>query len=170
MPTKLTKTLLFLSGYLPLFVIISIQNRGVWGWWAIAPTVAALIGTAWLWFFLLWVRRGSAVTFEVASVQRRDSEVMAYLFTYVIPFLAINGKDSSQAAGLGIFFFVLLVLHVQGSMIHVNPMLSLAGYHVYEIAGSDGNTFSILTRRKRILAPASLSAVVVGDDLLVEKQ
>ena len=42
----------------------------------------------------------------------------------------------------------LAILYVHSNMIHINPMLNLFGYHLYEITLVEGETYALLTGRR----------------------
>jgi hypothetical protein len=115
------------------------------------------------------VRKGEPRPIEVRSVQRKDAEVIAYIFAYVFPFLGMKIEDTSNVLGLGVFFLVLMVLNVSSNMVHINPALNLLGYHVYEVSLADDDTHTLLTRRARLVRGTKLSAVLIGDDFSMEK-
>lgn len=170
MPTIFSRVLLFLSAYSPLFIIFTIQNSHQYGYWAFIPVGVGLVATLWLWLFLRWIRGTAPRTIEVQAVQRKDSEVMAYMFTYIFPFLGLKFDEIANAASLGIFFLVLMVLHVSANMVHINPVLNLIGYHVYEISGESEATYTLISRRSRLTRGTHLDAVMIGDDLFMEKR
>jgi len=93
---------------------------------------------------------------------------MAYIVTYIIPFLAIPFSGWKEGVALTIFFIVLGILYVNSNMIHINPMLNLFGYHLYEVTLEDGDVQSLVTRR-RIRYRETLIAVRLGDEILLEK-
>jgi hypothetical protein len=88
------------------------------------------------------------MSIEVVQVRRRDGEAMSYIVTYLLPFLAVPFGNFEQAVSMGIFFLVLAVLYVNSDMIHINPMLNLLGFHIYEIELKNGEIHSIITRRR----------------------
>jgi hypothetical protein len=94
---------------------------------------------------------------------------MSYIVTYIIPFLAVPFNGWEQGIALLIFFLVLCILYVNSNMVHINPMLNLAGYRLYEITLDDGAVHSLITRR-RIVRGESLSVIKLGEDILMEKK
>lgn len=169
MPSAFARTILFLSGYVPLFLIFTIQYYPRYGRRALIPFgigVAAAIGLA---IWLRWVKTSSPRPLVVQTVQRKDAEVIAYIFAYVFPFLGLNVEDPASTLGLAVFFIVLMILNVSSNMIHINPALNIIGYHVYEISADDQGGHTLITRRKRLIPSTELKAVRIGDDLWMEK-
>jgi hypothetical protein len=169
MPSVLCRAILFLSGYAPLFLIFSIQFYPHYHFWALVPLAIGLAAFLWLLLFLRWVRKGATRSLIVRSVERKDAEVIAYIFAYVFPFLGLKLDDVANAIGLGIFFVVLMVLNVSSNMIHINPALNLLRYHVYQVTDDTDDTHTVVTRRNRLNTGTELAVVVVGDNLFLEK-
>jgi hypothetical protein len=119
--------------------------------------------------YLQKARSLGAIQVKIAGIHTRDAEAMAYIVTYIIPFLAIPLHGWKEGISLCIFFIVLGVLYVNSNMIHINPMLNLFGYHLYEITTEDGGVHSLLTKRT-VRHRETIEAVKLGDEILLEKQ
>lgn len=169
MPSALTRLLLFLSSYFPLSLIFFVTL--VHDHWriAIAILVIGSLGLLWMLIYLQAAQRLGAIPITIVAFQRRDAEAMAYIVTYIIPFLVIPFHGWKEGIALAIFFVVLGILYVNSNMIHINPMLNLFGYHLYEITADDGGVHSLLARRT-IRHKESLTVVKLGDDILLEKR
>ena len=92
------------------------------------------------------------------------------MFAYIFPFLTFDITNVSNALGLCIFFLVLMVLNVSSNMIHINPVLNLLGYHLYHVTVREGGTHTLLTRRSRLVRGTQIEAVLIGDDISMEKR
>lgn len=169
MPNVLTRLLLFLSSYFPLalifFFLFVAKRRGM----AIAILSFGVIGLVGMAMYLHMANRLGPIQIKVGGLQRRDADAMSYIVSYVIPFLAIPFSGWEQGVALSIFFVVLGILYVNSNMIHINPMLNLAGYHLYEITLEDGAVHSLITRR-RIVRGEKLLVIKVGEDIFLEKR
>ena len=170
MPSPLARTVLFLSGYLPLFVIFAVQSFPKYRYWACLPLGVAFLATLGSWIFLRWVDSSAPRPITVRRVHRRDAEVVVYMFAFIFPFLHVDLEAGSNALGLGIFFVVLMTLIVTSNMIHINPTLNLFGWHLYEITLDGGIEHTLLTRRSRLLQGTHLEGVLLGDYFFVEKR
>src|ERR1700693_5744628 len=140
MPNILTRLILFLSSYAPLFLIIAVR-----GWkdsrsLAIALAAIAVLAVLVLFVFLHVVRKLSADKVAISSVISRDGDAMSYIVTYLLPFLAVKLNDPTDAISLGVVLCVIGLLYVNSNMIHTNPVLNIAGYHIFEIEDSNGKT------------------------------
>ena len=121
------RIILFLSSYFPLAVIFFIVYRCTNPQFAWAALVLGALGLIGLFSYLTLVSRVSPLPLNVASVNRRDSEAMSYIVTYVIPFLAFPSEAQSKALPLLIFFLTIAVIYINSQMIHINPILNVVG-------------------------------------------
>lgn len=169
MPSVLTRLLLFLSSYFPLslifFVILVHEHRKT----ATGILVVGFSGLVWMLLYLRKAQALSGIQLKIAAFHRRDAEAMAYIVTYIIPFLVIPFHGWREGIALAVFFVVLGILYVNSNMIHINPMLNLFGYHLYEIAADDGGVHSLLARRT-IRHKESVTVVKLGDEIVLEKR
>src|SRR5947209_6326999 len=135
MASKLTRGILFFSSYFPLVLIFCILQLGKWPLWAVALLfgigIVSLLGTR----FYFWLMRSRAYVEQkkVINFTKRDSEVMSYIASYLIPFVTFPLDTAQQFWALGVFIVVLLIIYVHSNMIYINPMLNVAGYHLYEV-------------------------------------
>jgi hypothetical protein len=169
MPSIATRLLLFLSSYFPLALIFFVLFIGSHRDAAIATLSLGVIGLFGMYLYLRMASRLAPIQVKVVALQRLDAEAMSYIVTYVIPFVAIPFGAWQQGVALVIFFVVLGILYVNSNMIHINPMLNLAGYHLFEVSLDDGSTRALITRRRRINRDAVLAVVKLGDDILLDK-
>jgi len=167
-PSVITRLLLFLSSYFPLslifFVILVQDHRHV----AIGILLVGAGGLLWMLLYLRKAQKLGGIQLKIAGFHRRDAEAMGYIVTYIIPFLVIPFHGWKEGIALSIFFVVLGILYVNSNMIHINPMLNLFGYHLYEITTEDGGVHSLLARRS-IRHQETIKVVKLGDEILLEK-
>ncbi len=57
----------------------------------------------------------------------RDGDVMSYIVTYLLPFLAVKLNDPTDLISIGIVFIVIGLLYVNSNMIHTNPVINIGG-------------------------------------------
>jgi hypothetical protein len=167
-PSVVTRILLFLSSYFPLslifFVILFSEHRKV----AISILAVGAGGLLWMLLYLKRAESLSPFQLKIAAFQKRDTEAMAYIVTYIIPFLAIPLHGWKEGIALSIFFIVLGILYINSNMIHINPMLNLFGYHLYEVTTEDNGVHSLLAKRS-IRHLETIKVVKLGDEILLER-
>jgi hypothetical protein len=161
MPRLPFRITMFLSSYAPLFALLAYTNRQVSGAGPILAcvSVASLVGLAAV-MAANRDERGPRLT--VAHAKPQDGDVMAYIATYLIPFLGVDLSKTDGIVVLTGFLVVLMIVYVNSSMLFVNPILSLARYHSFEVEDSDGHVYALLTRRAdlepgSVLRPAQIT-------------
>lgn len=86
------------------------------------------------------------VSFNAVSLKTADTEVVGFIVAYLLP-LVTTGTDQLDYVVL-IFITALLGLIVWSTNAYsVNPLLSLMGYHFYELSNSRGVTYLFLSKR-----------------------
>src|SRR5579885_2003308 len=168
MPSLLVRILLFLSSYFPLALVFFVLLFGCHFRIAVGILATGTLGLSAMFVFFRSVQKLAPFTIRVKQIQRRDGEAMSYIVTYLIPFLAVPFSTWQEGVALSIFFAVLAVLYVHSNMIHINPMLNLSGYHLYEVTVEDGGVYTLITRR-RVGRADSPSVVKLDEEILLEK-
>jgi hypothetical protein len=170
MPTKFARILLFLSSYAPLFVVFALRNPCQSLLVEIALYGIAAISVLGL---LLFIRQGlsiAATTIEIKSASNRDAEAMAYVVTYFIPFLGVTCSDMSSIVSIFLVYVVICVIYVTANLIHVNPVLNLMGYHLFEIEDTNGKPSTLITRRDYVAPHDKIPAAMLSNYILLEKK
>ena len=168
MPSRLIRFLLCLSSYFPLSLIFALQFffKGK-QWQGIASLAVGILGLIGLSVYLYFSKRLNPMRIKVESVARRDGEAMSYIVSYLLPFIAMPSGDAASIWCLGVFLFVLVVLYMNSDMMHINPMLNLAGWHIYEITLQNSDVF-ILISKKRTRKGSEINTIKMGHDILLE--
>jgi hypothetical protein len=170
MPNAPTRVVLFLSSYAPLFLIIAVRGWGDGRYLAGGLALLALLSVVVLFVFLSSAQKLAADKIKVDSVVSRDGDAMSYIVTYLLPFLGVKLSDPTDAASLGIVLLVIAILYVNSNMIYTNPVLNIAGYHVFEIQDAEGKTSALLCRRSYVRTGSDISVISIGDYVLLEKK
>ncbi len=170
MPTILIRGMLFLSSYFPLtliFFFLFVEQHPIWALVILAIGLSGLI-IMFLYFFQFAPKLGS-IQEKITGLQRRDGDVMGYIASYLLPFVAIPFGGWQQGVALLIFVVVLGIVYVNSNMIHVNPMLNLIGYHIYEITLEQGDMPHSLITRHRIAPGETIHLIDIGDGIFLDK-
>jgi len=96
---------------------------------------------------------------------------MAYIVSYLVPFLTVSFTDLAGTVSFVVFIVVIGIIYVSSNMVYINPILSLRGYHLFEVEGEgDGEKVSALISKHRYVSPGSTIQVVpLGDFAILEK-
>lgn len=121
---------------------------------------------------LIYLRHAStlnAIKVKVKVHQRKDGEAMSYILTYLVPFVALPSDGWEKLVSLLVFFLVLALLYINSNMIHVNPMLNIFGYRIYELSMDDGAIHALITRR-RVIRGSEIKVIEIDEDIYLEKK
>lgn len=160
------KSLLFLSAYSPLGAILAILLWPNSRLWSIVLSVVVLLSLTLLWLFLQDLKNSEPVEMNVEQIQRRDGDIVSYIVTYAIPFLAVPFESREISIGLFLFFAVVWLLQIKLNLLHINPILAMFNYHLYEVTA--GGTVQILLSKKRRSSTATLLVVKVSSNVVFE--
>jgi hypothetical protein len=137
---------------------------------AIGLAVVSVVAVLVLFVFLRVARKLAADRIKVDSVASRDGDAMSYIVTYLLPFLAVKLNDMTDVGSLGMVLLVIAILYVNSNMIYTNPVLNVAGYHVFEIHDADGKTTALICKRAYIRTGSEIDVISLGDYVLLEKK
>jgi len=170
MPNVPTRVILFLSSYAPLFLIIAMRGWSDSRYLAVGLAIVAVLSVLMLFVFLRVAQKLAADRVKIDSVASRDGDAMSYIVTYLLPFLAVKLNDVTDVGSLGIVLLVIAILYVNSNMIYTNPVLNIAGYHIFEIHDADGKTTALMCKRAYIRTGSEIDVISVGDYVLLEKK
>lgn len=68
------------------------------------------------------------------------------MIAYIFPFVNLDYTLLVNWAIFGIFFLVLAAIQIRSTHLHVNPVLTLFGYNIYEVTGAEKGTNILVAR------------------------
>ncbi|WOQ16465.1 hypothetical protein [Raineyella sp. W15-4] len=160
----LTKPLMFLSSYAPLFVILTLRFQGVW--LRVVCGIIAVAGVAGFLLVMHFQRAGPLGTHVLAETKAAGAGASSYLAGYLLPFVTIASPGPFDLVAYGIFFVVAYAVNVRTSVIEVNPTLFLLGWTVYSVA-DEADFRGHLISRRRVTAGATVRAFRMTSDILL---
>ncbi len=115
-----------------------------WGAWL---AVAILL------VFLCWAllryaaKNAQHHQFHIKEFERNDKEVLAFLVTYLLPFLSTEkmGFAGDWLTGAYVLAIIFLVIAHAGAF-HFNPVMGLLGYHFYAVKNADGVSHLLVSK------------------------
>lgn len=155
---------LFVSSYAPALLILAVRAFGHSWLLFWASLGVATLSAGGLLAFLRVARQGGPFRATVADLEPHDSELAAYVATYLLPFVVIFDASVQDVIALGLFLIFIGMLWVNSGLLYLNPLLSLAGYHVYiaEISPTGGGQAATLARSFLVSHQAGLRP---GDEI-----
>jgi hypothetical protein len=162
MPTAFVRWMLFISSYLPLAVIywvFLIIQHPLWAWIILS---AGALGTLFTFLYIGKILPNrEPMQIKIAAQKSRDSEVMSYVASYIIPFITSSFNSWQQVVATTVFLVVLGLVYISSDMICINPVLNISHYQVYEIEVEQSpETHILITRRRRQLRHGDVIRVV----------
>ena len=138
MLTVVSKTRIFVSSYIPLYIILFVQYCHFSKNLLKQPLLVTLLSIIILSFFMLilFIKYISSTnniikTIEVRNVKKLKESNLTYLLSNIIPLIAFDFTNKQQIISFLIIFFVLLLMYVKYSLITYNPTTELLGYTNY---------------------------------------
>jgi len=98
----------------------------------------------------------------------KDGEVLSYIAAYLVPFLGVDLTKTNDVVLFCGFLTVLCIVYINSNMLFVNPILSLAGFHTFEITDTKENVFTVLTRQRDFADGGLISPAQVDRHLRVD--
>ncbi len=124
------KVVLFLSSYLPLFLILTIKN-----WFNFYVTVVFIIVCAYS--LLVWVfivsKRETVESYKVLKAENKTQESLNYLIPYIISFIGFDLNKWQDWSALTILLSILFVVYLNSDLLYINPILSFFKYKIYKV-------------------------------------
>lgn len=113
------------------------------GWLAAAALLIALC-----WGLLRYASKNvQTERYWIKEFEREDKEMLAFLVTYLLPFLSTEkmGFAGDWLTGAYILLIIFLVISHAGAF-HFNPVMGLLGYHFYSVKNKDGLSHLLISR------------------------
>jgi|GEM_PF-1475613 len=158
--------LLFLAGYLPMYLILAILGWSRFAYWSLVPTVIGLVSLVSIVLIHAYTKTTAPASLTVAEVTNKDGDVMPYLLGYLVPFIDLDFASNAKLWAMFIVFLSIGFTQVAANLIHVNPVILAMGRHIFEVKDSDGVEHTVLTREKRLKKGERLRVVTLADSFL----
>jgi hypothetical protein len=158
---------LFLSSFSPLFALMAYESRDLRvAFWILIGACAVGIGGLVLVMMVLSGEDRAAI--EVDKILPKEGEVLSYIAVYLVPFLGVDLSKADDVVAFCAFLLVLGAVYVNSNMLFVNPLLSIASYHTFEIHDPHGNVFTVLTRQRNLDKGVTITPAQVDQYLRVD--
>lgn len=169
MLNSFAKFLLVSTSLSPLLGAVAVNqfSRGesiaYWGAW---------LATALLLVFLCWaLLRYTANNAQIHILQIRefeqdDKEVLAFLVTYLLPFLSTEkmGFAGDWLTGTYVLLIIFLVIAHAGAF-HFNPVMGLLGYHFYAVKNEEGASLLLISKDELHKANMEVQTVRIAHNI-----
>lgn len=153
-PRAFIAALIFLASYLPLAMILAIQDvdsaRFQWSlcsdwagaiqscatplkhpWLATLPLIVCATCLVITRFMLASVRPSSPI--KIKSAKPVPADLMNYTLPYIVSFMSLDFADIPKLTGFALLLGWLFLITLRSGQLLMNPVLTLFGWRLYEI-------------------------------------
>ena len=115
-----------------------------WGAWLTAALLLVFV----CWALLQYAAKNAQQHLvHIKEFERNDKEVLAFLLTYLLPFvsskdMAFTGEWLTGAYIIGIIFLVF----AHAGAFHFNPVMGMLGYYFYSVKNGDGVSHLLISK------------------------
>lgn len=180
----MNKTFAFISSYLPLYILLMINNfnkdKNIAYWIAFGMLIILVMISVIVLFYYL---RGKGKKILLASDEQIDKlksdSMINYLMAYVVPLATISNDDFVGSAITNSILFILIgIIYVKMNLVYLNPVLVLFGYVPYT-STKTGNIYIVnfdidkLIRKSREGSEnqiPTVNATIIGNSIMLIKK
>jgi len=169
MLNKFSKLVLFYFAYLPLFIIIAINNIPTIKPLLITISVLVVVGFLFVILLLRVVKSITASQEKITIQEMKNAEYLGFLVTYILPFL-VSLANLREAISFVLLFILIAYLYMDTSLFGVNPLLKIFfRYNIYEVTMGEGRYF-LLSKKKYNPRRFDLDVKLMGGNILIEDE
>jgi MFS family permease len=166
------KTLLVATALSPMLGAVAINQIAHgrpwtdWGSWLILAIGLALI----CWLLLVYAaNHGEKHAFQIRSFEDKDKEVLAFLLTYFLPFLATEKLEFKGEWMTGTYIMAIIIMTiVHAGAFHFNPVMGLI-YHFYSVKDDQGVTSLLISRKLLIRVGVEIETVRLAHNIYLSR-
>lgn len=152
----LAKSLLAATSLAPVLAAVAI-NQFEHGepWYVWCSPLGVAMGLVVLCFRLLTYAENNVETcvISITNFERRDGEVLTFLFIYLLPFLRSQAADFASDWLTSVYILGIIILAIaHAGAFHFNPVMRALGYRFYA-AQTDNKLSVLLISKRNILRP-----------------
>ncbi len=150
------------------------SNQTEYGWLHWPPwlpwIVIAVLLVVVCWLLLRYAAKNIEKSqFKVKEFERSDKEVLAFLLTYLLPFLASEKLEFSGEWMTGVYILLVIFLSVShADAVHFNPVMGLFGYHFYAVKDGDGVPYLLISKDTLRRPDRELSVVRLSNSIYLQ--
>ena len=138
-----------LSPVLVAVAITSIEQSEPWTWWVWWILVAILLVVL-CWALLEYqAQNGQKESITIKEFERRDQEMLVFLFIYLLPFLrVVDPVFSPQWLAGGYILAIIVIAIADVGAFHFNPVMRLLRFRFYSIKTQDGLSSLLISKKE----------------------
>lgn len=139
-----------------------------YGAWLLVALLLVIICAAMLRYA---ARNAQKHEFQIKEFERDDKEMLAFLVTYLLPFLSTEkmGFAGDWMTGTYVLLVLFLVIAHAGAF-HFNPVMALLGYHFYRVKNEDGVSHLLISRTELRRPKQQLQTVRLANNIYLNTE
>lgn len=178
--------LIFIGSYLPLAIILAVQDISK-DWWglpvcgiddfsveectfnpfknpSLSLTFIGLTFSSIVIANLFYRRISYPFDITVVTAKSTPSDLINYVFPYVISFMGINYNEPEKLLGFAVFLLWMFAITYKSGQIIMNPLLLMFDWRLHEATISiNGTTREVRILKQGMLLPGTQKAQTVQD-------
>ena len=168
------KILLVSTALSPVLGAVAINqhmNGEPWTHWSIYLIIGLLLILLCYWLLKYAAKKVQKHIVSTEKLDRRDHEMLAFLFIYMLPFLRTETLVSDWL--MVVYILVVVILAIASTdAFHFNPAMRVLGYRFYAIKNRKGITQLLISNKDLRHSGGEVQAVQLSQDvyLYVEDQ
>jgi hypothetical protein len=161
---------LLAAAFAPMVALLAVLRLDDLGRWGLVILAACVLAEALLYFVLRALRGIGTRTVESTSVRRADERVLAFTSGYVAPLVvAAFGKPQAPTIiATAALVVVLAVIYVRAGLYHLNPVLAMLGFRLYEVTIENGSVTLLLTHADHLAQAGPIRCQYLSDDTAIQ--
>lgn len=168
-PAKLLLIATSLSPVLLVVAVVELESACSYvlaAWLAATATVLSLLCHC----ILSAAKRTQTHRIEVSKVERRDHEVLAYLFVYLLPFVRGSSVVFEMPLTLAVVLVIIVTALLMANALHFNPTMWILGYRFYAVEDQRQRSLTLIGRRTHPDPGSAVSAHQLSNQVYVLKE
>lgn len=153
--TKFSKWILFISSYIPLYLIFIVSNSfDIWSRYKeinqysdytnymlincsefnlVNLFIFIILSLLSLTLLAIILKKESTSTtyHNLYNIKKNNGKINEYVLVYILPFITVNSSNLKDLIIFLIIYFVIGFLSVKNDIVYVNPILYMAKYNLY---------------------------------------
>lgn len=167
MLSAFAKILLVLTSLSPALGAVAISqftNDQPWIIWG-AYLVVGLFLIIVCWALLGYAEKNvQKHNFSIEQFDRKDQEMLAFLFIYLFPFLRVETFAGGWLISVYVLIIVTVAIVYTGAF-HFNPVMRLLGYRFYAVKNSRGTSQLLISKKDLRNSETDIQAVRLALDV-----
>lgn len=172
MLNRFSRLLLVATSLSPILGAIAVAQLAdgkpatLWIWWLVAAALLILV----CWALLgVATKNAQKETLRIAAFENNDKEVLAFLLTYLLPFISADDFAFGHRWMVGLYVMAIVLLVVShANALHFNPVMGLLGYHFHNIKTESGRPILLIGRKQLRSTGVEINAVELAENIYVE--